>query len=123
MHFRGYSGQDGGLEAAKGGLIGFAKGQHYRHADLPEFAGELNKIYVLPEHHRSGLGRRLVGHVIRRFLSQGICSMVLFSEPDNPSGRFFEALAGERVFAKNGEFHGAYGGRDLRKLAAVCPGE
>src|SRR5438045_2415886 len=32
------------IENANGELIGFAKGQPYAHPDLPDFAGELNKI-------------------------------------------------------------------------------
>src|SRR5690349_18067122 len=62
------------VEAPNGDLVGFAKGVPYDHDDLPEFAGELNKIYLLREYHRRGLGRRLLGHVARRFLSQGISS-------------------------------------------------
>src|SRR5689334_22163784 len=56
-------------------LVGFAKGQPYAHHDQPDFAGELNKIYLLRDYHRRGRGRRLVGHVARRFLGQGISSM------------------------------------------------
>jgi GNAT superfamily N-acetyltransferase len=48
------------VEDADGKLIGFAKGQHYAHSDQRDFAGELNKIYLLREYHRRGLGRRLV---------------------------------------------------------------
>lgn len=109
------------IEDSNGRLIGFAKGKRYSHSDLPDFSGELNKIYLLQEYQRLGLGRRLVGHVARRFISQGISSMVLFAEPGNPSCRFYEALAAEKVFAKNGEFHGTYGWRDLRELASICP--
>jgi ribosomal protein S18 acetylase RimI-like enzyme len=106
-----------------GELVGFAKGVPYEHPDLPDFRGELSKIYLLDEYKRQGLGRRLVGHVARRFLSQGISSMVLFAEPDNPSCRFYEALGGERLLDERGEFHGAYGWRDLQSLAAICPVE
>jgi L-amino acid N-acyltransferase YncA len=102
-------------------LIGFAKGQAYASNDLPDYSGELNKIYLLREYQRLGLGRRLVGHVARRFLSQGVTTMVLFGTPQNPSCAFHEALGGERLFAKNGEFHGAYGWRDLQRLASICP--
>ena len=35
------------VQDADGKLIGFAKGQHYAHVDQPDFAGELNKIYLL----------------------------------------------------------------------------
>lgn len=105
----------------EGRLIGFAKGVRYSHADLPDFGGELSKIYLLLEYQRLGLGRLLVGHVARRFLDMGINSMVLFGTPQNPSNRFHEALRGERLFDKKGEFHGGYGWRDLQKLADLCP--
>ncbi len=106
-----------------GELVGFAKGVRYEHRELPGFAGELNKIYVLREYQRQGLGRRLVGHVVRRFLSQGITSMVLFGEARNPSCGFWDAIGGERLYAANGKFHGGYGWRDLQRLASICPAE
>ena len=109
------------IEDAHGELIGFAKGQPYAHGDHPDFAGELNKIYLLREFHRRGLGRRLLGHVARRFLSQDISSMLLFGDARNPSNLFYEAMGAEKLFAANGEFHGGYGWRDLRWLASICP--
>jgi ribosomal protein S18 acetylase RimI-like enzyme len=102
-------------------LVGFAKGKTYNHSDLPEFSGELNKIYLLRKYQRLGLGRKLVGHVARRFLAQGISNMVLFGTAENPSGEFHEALGGEKLYAKNGEFHGGYCWRDLKKLVDSCP--
>jgi ribosomal protein S18 acetylase RimI-like enzyme len=101
-----------------GSLIGFAKGRPYR--DELNFAGELNKIYILREYHRLGLGRRLIGIVTRRFLSQGIDSMLLFGDAANPSNRFYEAMGAERLYSAAGEFHGGYGWRDLRVLAGKC---
>jgi ribosomal protein S18 acetylase RimI-like enzyme len=109
------------VEGENGELVGFAKGVPYDHGDLPDFAGELNKIYLLREYHRRGLGRLLVGHVARRFLSQGISSMLLFGDARNPSNGFYETLGAERLVADNGEFHGGYGWRDLRGLASICP--
>jgi L-amino acid N-acyltransferase YncA len=111
------------IEGPDGELIGFAKGQRYAHPDQPDFAGELNKIYLLRAYHRRGLGRRLLGHVARRFLSQDISSMLLFGDAKNPSNRFYETLGADRLFAANGEFHGGYGWRDLRRLASLCPAE
>lgn len=104
-----------------GKLIGFAKGLRYDHADLPAFNGELNKIFLLLEYQRLGLGRLLMGYVARKFLSQGIDSMVVFGVPQNPSNRFYETLHGERLYDKKGEFHGGYGWQDLQKLADICP--
>ncbi|HWR54581.1 MAG TPA: GNAT family N-acetyltransferase [Bryobacteraceae bacterium] len=108
------------IECSNGDLVGFAKGIPYT-GDLPGFGGELNKIYLLREYHRRGLGRRLVGHVARRFLEQGITSMLLFGEARNPSNGFYESLGAERLLSASGEFHGGYGWRDLRKLAERCP--
>jgi ribosomal protein S18 acetylase RimI-like enzyme len=104
------------IENSKGELIGFAKGKEYDHPDLPDFSGDLNKIYVLAKYQRLGLGRKLVRHVVRKFLEKGINSMVLFGDPKNPSCGFHDALQGKKIFAKNGEFHGAYGWHDLKKL-------
>ena len=111
------------VENQHGKLVGFAKGKSYTSNDLPDYSGELNKIYLLREYQRIGLGRRLVGYVARRFLSQCINTMVLFGIPQNPSCAFHEALGGEKLFAKNGEFHGGYGWSDLQKLASICPVE
>ena len=110
------------IEDPNGELIGFAKGQRYAHTDQPDFAGELNKIYLIREYHRHGLGCRLVGHVARRFLSQGISSMLSFGEARNPSNGFYERFGAERLISKTGEFHGGYGWRDLRDIASICPG-
>jgi ribosomal protein S18 acetylase RimI-like enzyme len=111
------------IEGTTGELIGFATGQRYAHPDQPDFGGELNKIYLLRQYHRRGLGRRLLGHVARRFLNQDISTMLLFGDAINPSNRFYEALGADKLFAANGEFHGGYGWRDLRKLASSCPVE
>ena len=103
-----------------GELIGFAKGVPYTD-DLPGFAGELNKIYLLREYHRRGVGRKLLGYISRRFLEQGMTSMLLFGDAQNPTNGFYEAMGGERLLTAKGEFHGGYGWRDLRLLAAKCP--
>ena len=100
-------------------LIGFAKGNKYSSDDLPEFSGQVNKIYITREYQRLGLGRRLMSRVARRFLNMGIHNMVLFGVAENPSGGFHEAMGGEKLFGKNGEFHGGYCWRNLQQLAAT----
>jgi ribosomal protein S18 acetylase RimI-like enzyme len=102
-------------EEASGALIGFAVGEPHN-AD-PDYAGELDKIYVLRQHHRRGVGRRLVCSVARQFLDQGIGSMLLFGDAKNPSNGFYERLGAERLITATGEFHGGYGWKDLRILA------
>jgi len=106
-------------ERENGELAGFARGVPYTD-ELPGYDGELNKIYVLRQYHRRGLGRLLVGHVAERFLERGITSMLLFGDARSPSNGFYEHLEAERLLTERGEFHGGYGWRDLRKLAARC---
>jgi ribosomal protein S18 acetylase RimI-like enzyme len=110
-------------ENPKGEFVGFAKGRAYKHSDLADFSGELNKIYLLRDYQRLGLGTKLLCEVARRFLDKSITSMVLFGESTNPSGYFHEAMGAEKIYGDQGEFHGSYGWRDLRKLAAKCAGK
>jgi L-amino acid N-acyltransferase YncA len=104
------------VENSEGALVGFAKG---RPSDHPEYAGELNKIYLRREYQRVGLGRRLIGHVARRFLDQGVTSMWLFGDARNPSCHFHMKLGAVKTDDDPG--NGNYGWRDLRKLASICP--
>lgn len=106
------------VERSDGELVGFTQGNAIRD---PEFAGQLSKIYLRHDYQRLGLGCRLVGHVARRFLSQGIASAIVFTDPPNPSGAFFEALGAERLVDGAGAFHGGYGWRDLKAVASQCP--
>ncbi len=101
-----------------GGLVGFV---HGRARSDPEFTGELSKIYLRHDYQRLGLGRVLVGHAARRFLDQGISSAIVFTDPPNPSGAFFEALGAERLRHGAGAFHGGYGWRNLNAVAPECP--
>jgi GNAT superfamily N-acetyltransferase len=107
------------VENEIGELVGFAKGTLHD-GGVPGFVGELNKIYVLRRFHRQGLGRLLLCTVARRFLDRDITSMLLFGEAANPSNGFYEAFGAERLYSPNGEFHGAYGWRDLQLLASRC---
>lgn len=110
-------------ENTKGELVGFAKGMAYKHSDLADFSGELNKLYLLRDYQRLGLGTKLLCAVARLFLDKGTTSMLLFGEATNPSGYFYQAMGAEKLYAENGEFHGGYGWRDLKKLASVCTGK
>ena len=109
------------VEDDTGELVGFAKGTPHD-SGVPGFVGELNKIYVLRRFHRRGLGRLLLCNVASRFLERGVTSMLLFGEATNPSNGFYEAFGAERLYSPTGEFHGAYGWRDLRLLATMCSG-
>jgi GNAT superfamily N-acetyltransferase len=107
------------LEGEKGDLIGFASGERNEAAPA-EFEGLLDKIYVLREYHRSGLGRRLLCASAACFLAAGIRSMLLFGDARSPFNQFYEVMAGERLLSDRGEFHGSYGWRNLEQLVEKC---
>ena len=56
-------------ENARGEVVGFAQANR---SDNPEFEGELNKIYLLREYQRLGVGRRLIGHVDQTIRRAGV---------------------------------------------------
>jgi GNAT superfamily N-acetyltransferase len=107
------------VEDDDGELVAFAKGTVHD-GGVPGFVGELNKIYALRRVHRQGVGRLLLCNVAQQFLKVGIASMLLFGEASNPSNGFYEAFGAERLYGEKGEFHGAYGWRDLHELVARC---
>ena len=102
------------LEDRNGRLIGFTWGKP--HQGNGEFEGELSKIYLRWEYHGLGLGRRMMAETARRFLDRGIRSFILFSEPSNPTQRFFERMGGERLLDDRGQFGGTFGWRDVTRL-------
>jgi GNAT superfamily N-acetyltransferase len=83
---------------------------------VPGYQGELNKIYVVKRLHGHGCGRALVREVAKRFLSQGVTSMLLFGDARSPSNGFYERLGAVRLLPPDGDFHGGYGWPDLDKL-------
>ena len=106
------------LEDARGELIGFASGEP--NSDGSEFAGVLDKIYLLREYHRRGLGRRLLCAAAERFRSHQVNSMLLFGDAHSPTNGFYEAMGGVRLYTRTGEFHGGYGWTDLGALLERC---
>ena len=102
------------VERPDGELVAFAQGNR---SDHPEFDGQLNNVYVLREYQRMGMGRRLLGHVARRFQNLGINSMWLFGDARNPSSRVWTALGAKKTDSDPGT--GNYGWRDLTNLAAL----
>jgi ribosomal protein S18 acetylase RimI-like enzyme len=103
------------LETEAGQLVGFIWCHPTK--DNPTWAARLNKIYLLRDYQRRGLGKRMVAAAVDRLLQHGLTSMALFTETDNePACNFYEQLGGERQLDDRGEFGGMYGWADLRKL-------
>ena len=106
-----------------GEIVGFVQGSRYANPDQPDYGGELGKIYLLRDYQRLGLGRRMMGEAARRFLADGVSSMLLFAAAENPSVAFYERLGGERLREPDGSLSpGNFGWRDLRRLADACAG-
>jgi ribosomal protein S18 acetylase RimI-like enzyme len=103
------------VENSKGDLVGFARG--IRNKDKPT-EGDLNKIYLLSEYQRLGLGKRMLAEVTDRFLAMRVTQMVVHAEANNPSCRFYEATGAvntidEKTGRPNG---GSYIWNDLAAL-------
>ncbi|HUR64723.1 MAG TPA: GNAT family N-acetyltransferase [Chitinophagaceae bacterium] len=100
----------------KEGVIGFASGNDYTSSELPGFQGELNKLYLLKAYQGYSIGKKLFMEACNRFLKNNITTMVTFTEAQNPVGKFFEHLGGEKIFTEQGSFHGTYGWFDLTSV-------
>ncbi len=100
------------VERADGQLVGFAQANR---SDNPAYQGELAKIHLLRDYQRLGLGRRLVGRVARRFLSNDIKSMWLYGDARNPSSRAWIAMGATKCDEDAGS--GNYGWMDITPLA------
>jgi len=105
---------------AKNELVGFAKGKINKDEYTSQLHGDLNKIYLLSNYQRLGLGKKLFTLVVQRFLSKGINDMSLFGVPQNPSCAFHEAMGGERLYSEKRTFDGCFIWRDLKKLSEIC---
>lgn len=82
-----------------GTLIGFTKGVCRPEHEIP---GELNKLFLARDYQRLGLGRRLMGEVVQRFLSAGVTAMAAYVDPRNPSCGFFERLGARWLIEPDG---------------------
>ncbi len=100
-------------ETGEGEIVGFASGGPERQGD-PTYLGEVYAVYVLQDHQRRGVGRRLAVAVVRQLLRGGFASMLLWVLEDNrPARRFYESLGGEQV----GQRTLAVGGTDLPEVS------
>jgi diamine N-acetyltransferase len=58
-------------------------------------AWKINKLYVLPENHGNGYGRKLIDHVAELARQAGIKSLVLNVNRHNPAFTFYKKLGFE----------------------------
>ncbi len=106
------------LARPDGALIGFAKGVFRPGHDIP---CELNKLFLARDYQRLGLGRRLVGRAVQRFLGAGASAMAAYVDPRNPSCGFFERLGARWLIEPDGRVNFSwYVWQDLPDLAQRC---
>ena len=105
------------------GIVGFLSGGPARMDDMP-YAGELYAIYLLEQHLRQGIGRRLVSELCAWLLSKDLTSMYTWVLKENPSRHFYESLGGIEFRRQTMTLAGhevaevAYGWDDISRLAA-----
>jgi ribosomal protein S18 acetylase RimI-like enzyme len=105
-----------------GNLVGVAMGGPER-SNHPSYTGEIYILYLLPEYHRQGIGRRLTGQVVRQLVEWEMHSLIIrVLKANAPACRFYEALGGELVLEEQIEENGAileqvaYGWTDVSDL-------
>ena len=105
------------------GVIGFANGGPERD-DCDDYRGELYGLYVLPDWHGRGVGKRLIVTFAGWLLDSGSKNMLVWTLADNPYRRFYERLGGKLVTEKDIEIgdqklvERAYGWEDVRVIVA-----
>ena len=110
-------------ELPSGGIVGFASGGPRQDTTYANYVGELYALYLLSEHQRAGIGRRLFGSVARALAAGGSTSLLAWVLTRNPSRRFYEAAGGELLGSQEIEIGGArleevaYGWLDIEVVA------
>jgi len=84
------------LAEQDGVIVGFASGGARREGPVA-YTGELHAVYLLPAHHRQGIGRRLVVAMVEALIARGHDSMLVWVLRDNPVCGFYEHLGGVPV--------------------------
>ncbi len=65
---------------------------------LPEFRGEILRIYVRGSHQRRGLGRRLMNAMAQRMAATNLTPIVLWVlEANEAAARYYAGLGAERI--------------------------
>ena len=100
-------------ETRGGKIIGFVSGGPERLGD-PAYRGEIYAVYLLQDHQRRGVGKRLFTAIVQQLRHDGFASMMLWVLEDNaPARRFYESMGGEPDGCRTITF----GGADLTELS------
>jgi ribosomal protein S18 acetylase RimI-like enzyme len=109
-----------------GDVVGFVSAGPETTGDSA-YTGEIYAIYLLEQHQRRGLGRRLMRAAAEGLAEGGAGAVLLWVLADNPPARrFYESLGGRVVKERPIEIGGstlrevAYAWDDAARLIAAC---
>jgi len=101
---------NGGAEN-RAGVIGFAKASPHRGRCAYAWSAEVS-VYIHPDHHRKGVGKRLYQQLIPMLKAQGYVTLIAGITTPNPASQrlhesmgFVRAATFERVGWKFGRWH------------------
>jgi aminoglycoside 6'-N-acetyltransferase I len=78
-----------------GQVVGFASGVHYVHPDKPPELW-INEVGVAPSHHRRGIGKAIMGALLRHAKSLGCKEAWVLTERSNRAAmRLYESAGGK----------------------------
>ena len=106
----------------EGKVAGFASGGAIREPD-PAYDSELYALYLLKEVQARGIGKALLGAVVKALVPKGHRSMLVWVLEQNPAVRFYEKAGAQYLWSKPIEIGGvqlyelALGWPDLKEVA------
>jgi GNAT superfamily N-acetyltransferase len=112
-------------ELPSGRIVGFACGGPRERSAYADYAAELYAVYLLREHQRAGIGRRLFGSVACTLAEGGSTSLLAWVLARNPSRGFYETVGGRLLGSQVIEIGGArveevaYGWLDIESIAPL----
>ncbi len=112
-------------ELPSGRIVGFGSGGPRQGPAYADYGAELYTLYLLREHQRAGIGRRLFGSVASGLAEGGSTSLLAWVLARNPSRGFYEAVGGKLLGSQDIEVGGvrleevAYGWLDIEGVASL----
>ena len=83
-------------QVENGGIVGFVHGGKERSGD-PDYAAEIQTLYLLKSQQGRGQGRQLMVAAVRHLRENGFQTLMLWTHVRNPARGFYEALGGAAV--------------------------
>lgn len=113
------------LDSESHGIVGFVSFGPQR-GTVPDFAGEIYALYLLPGAERQGAGSALLRAAARVMIGREMPSALVWTLSSNrPARHFYEAMGGKPIGPRMTKLFGeevaeaAYGWSDLESLAVA----